>query len=227
MAYFINNQHTKKELDPNICILDGIYNIKGKSMLYVMVANYTNKHITFNKGECIGHMEPLIDRMSQTSVNSVTTQKMMADQIQPDTFTPPLHCLSSKVKCSLDELLDSFKSQLVMDKISIGMTNLTKMQMDTGNSYPVSQKPYPVATKHYDWVKDEINKFIDAKVICSSHSSWSACIIVVSKGDGGKCLVIDYRSLNKVTQKFVWPMPQVEDILSKLNGTKYFSTLDL
>ena len=31
----------------------------------------------------------------------------------------------------------------------------------------------------------------------------------------------------KVTRKFTWPMPKVEDIFSKLNGTKYVSTLDL
>ena len=46
------------------------------------------------------------------------------------------------------------------------MTKLTKMQIDTGNSKPVSQKPYPIAMKHYDWARDEINKFLDAKVIC-------------------------------------------------------------
>ena len=64
-------------------------------------------------------------------------------------------------------------------------------------------------------------------MICSSHSCWSAPIIVVLKGNSGKCLVIDYRALNKVMRKFAWPMPKIEDIFSKLNGTKYFSTLDL
>ena len=34
-------------------------------------------------------------------------------------------------------------------------------------------------------------------------------------------------TLNKVTRKFIWPMPKVEDIFSKLNGTNYFLTLDL
>ena len=58
-------------------------------------------------------------------------------------------------------------------------------------------------------------------------SSWSVPIIVVPKEDGGKCLVIDYHALNKVTRKFIWPMPKVEDIFSQLNGGKYFSTLDL
>ena len=107
------------------------------------------------------------------------------------------------------------------------MTTLTSMSIDTGTADPVSQKPYPIAMKHYDWVKTEIEKLLAAKVIRSSHSSWSAPIIVVPKGDGGKHLVIDYRALNKVTRKFTWPMPKVEDIFSKLNGATYFTTLDL
>ena len=101
------------------------------------------------------------------------------------------------------------------------------MSIDTGDSDPVSQKPYPVAMKHYNWVKEEINKLLEAGVIRNSHSSWLAPIIVVPKGDGGKHLIIDYRALNKVTRKFIWPMPKVEDIFSQLNGSKYFSTLDL
>ena len=52
-------------------------------------------------------------------------------------------------------------------------------------------------------------------------------VIVVPKGDGGKHLVIDYCTLNKVTWKRIWPMPKVEDVFSQLNRAKYFSTLDL
>ena len=81
--------------------------------------------------------------------------------------------------------------------------------------------------KHYQWVKDKIEKLLTAKVIQGSRSSWSAPIIVIPKRDGGKHLVIDYQALNKVTRKFIWPIPKVEDIFSQLNGTKYFSTLDL
>ena len=80
--------------------------------------------------------------------------------------------------------------------------------------------------KNYQWVKDEIEKLLTAKFIHSSRSSWSVPKIVVPKGDGGKCLVIDYRALNKVTRKFTWLMPKLKDIFSKLNGAKYFSTLD-
>ena len=124
-------------------------------------------------------------------------------------------------------LQQEYESQFAKDETTIDTTLLTSMTIDTGTTNPVSQKPYPIAMKHYQWVKDEIEKLLAAKVICTSCSSWSAPIIIVPKGNGGKCLVIDYRALNKVTRKFTWPMPKVEDIISKLNGTTYFTTLDL
>ena len=81
--------------------------------------------------------------------------------------------------------------------------------------------------KNHQWVKDKIEKLLEANIICSSQSSWTAPIIIVPKGERGKCLAIDYRALNKVTRKFTWPNPKVEDIFSKLNGAKYFTTSDL
>ena len=152
---------------------------------------------------------------------------MLPETIKPDSFTPPKYQLDSTTQQQLDNLLGTFKDQFAKDKMTICTTPLTQMSIDTGDSDAVSQKPYAVAMKHYNWVKEEIDKLLEAGVIRNSHSSWLAPIIVVPKGDGGKHLVIDYRALNKVTRKFVWPMPKVEDIFSQLNGAKYFSTLDL
>ena len=152
---------------------------------------------------------------------------MMAKMVMSDTFNPSCHELSTAVQNDLDLLLQEYESQFAKDETSIGTTPLTSMTIDTGTSKPISQKPYPIAMKHYQWVKDKIEKLLAAKVIHTSRSSWSAPIIVVPKGDGGKCLVIDYRALNKVTRMFTWPMPKVEDIFSKLNGATYFTTLDL
>ena len=92
-------------------MIDGTYNIKDKSTLHFHVANYTNKHVTFNKGQSIGHLEPSIDHMPQTAITSFTTQKMIDDHVQPNTFTPPLHTLLGYVRKSLSQLLETFKSQ--------------------------------------------------------------------------------------------------------------------
>ena len=152
---------------------------------------------------------------------------MMAETVTPDTFNPTHHELSKTIQHELYTLLQEYESQFAKDETPIGTTPLISMTIDTGASDPISQKPYPITMKHYQWVKDEIEKLLTAKVIHSSISSWSALIIVVPKGDGGKCLVTDYRALSKVTRKFTWPMPKVEDIFSKLNRATYFTTLDL
>ena len=133
---------------------------------------------------------------------------MMAETSMSDTFNPPCHEISTPIQDGLNLLLEEYASQFAQDEMSIGTTTLTSMSIDTGSVDPVSQKPYPIVMKHYNWVKKEIEKLLDAKVIHSSHSSWSAPIIIVPKGDGGKCLVIDYRALNKVTRKFSGPCPR-------------------
>ena len=151
---------------------------------------------------------------------------MMSETVTPDTFNPPCHDLSTAVQNDLDLVLQEYELQFTKDETSIGTTPLTSMTIDTGTCELVSQKPYPIAMKHYQWVKDEIEKLLATKVICASHSNWSAPIIVVPKGDGGKHLVIDYRALDKVTRKFTWSMLKVEDNFSKLNRAPYF-TIDL
>ena len=65
----------------------------------------------------------------------------------------------------LTELLKEYDSQFAQDETSFGTTPLTEMTIDTGTSEPVLQKPYPITMKHYQWVKDEINKLLMAKVI--------------------------------------------------------------
>ena len=142
------------------------------------------------------------DQRDAYQANSITLKKMMSETVTPDTFDPPWHELSAPIQDSLNLLLQDYKSQFAKDETTIGTTPLTSMTIDTGITNPVSQKPYPIAMKHYQWVKDEIEKLLTAKVICTSHSSWSAPIIVIPKGDGGKHLVIDYQALNKVTRKF-------------------------
>ena len=54
---FISYQESRKAKDPNINIVNGIHNIKGRTTGSILVSNYSNKHITFSKGEYIGHLE--------------------------------------------------------------------------------------------------------------------------------------------------------------------------
>ena len=150
MAYFITDDNTPKGKDPNINIISGILKIKGKTSVNILVSNYTNKHLTFHKGEYIGHPEPAVmdnDTIENTEThqtNSITLKKMMAETVTPDTFNPPCHELSTTVQNELELLLQEYESQFAKDETSIGTTPLTSMTIDTGTSKPISQKPYPI-----------------------------------------------------------------------------------
>ena len=81
------------------------------------------------------------------STNSVTTQRMMAEELKPDTFHPPCHKLKPSIESKLDALLKEYASQFAKDETSIGTTPLMEMTIDTSTSDPVSQKPYPIAIR--------------------------------------------------------------------------------
>ena len=153
-AHFVMDDSTPKGRDPIINIIDGIHKIKDRSTVKILVSNYTNKHLTFHKGEYIGHLELIVldstDQGEMHQANSITL-KNMSKTVTSDTFDPPQHELSAPIQDSLRLLLEEHESQFTKDETSTGTTPLTSMTIDTGTADPVSQKPYPIAMKHYEW----------------------------------------------------------------------------
>ena len=60
MACFITDDNMSKGRDPNINIINDICNIKAQTSVNILISNYTNKNLTFHKGEYIGHLEPAV-----------------------------------------------------------------------------------------------------------------------------------------------------------------------
>ncbi|KAK3093065.1 hypothetical protein FSP39_010650 [Pinctada imbricata] len=67
---------------------------------------------------------------------------------------------------------------------------------------------------------------IKAQVIEPSVSEWASPPVLIRKRDGSVRWCVDYRALNKVTKKDVFPLPLVEECLDSLSGNKWFSKLD-
>ena len=135
--------------------------------------------------------------------------------------------VNKQTRDDLNRLLEVNHDTFAAEERRIGTTPLITMSIDTGEDLPIAKKPYALALKHYDWIRDEIDKLLESGVIRESHSSWSAPIVVVPKGNGDKRLCMDFRALNTVTRASVWPMPRVKDIFAKLGKAKFFTTLDL
>ena len=68
---------------------------------------------------------------------------------------------------------------------------------------------------------------MDKGFIHPSVSSWGAPVLFVKKKDGTMRFYIDYRQLNKVTIKYKYPLPRIDDLFDQLQGVSVFSKIDL
>ena len=61
----------------------------------------------------------------------------------------------------------------------------------------------------------------------SSLSPFCSPVLLVHKKDGTYRMCVDYRALNLITIKNRFPVPRTQDLFDKLQGSTYFSRIDL
>jgi Reverse transcriptase (RNA-dependent DNA polymerase) len=76
-------------------------------------------------------------------------------------------------------------------------------------------------------MRKQIEEGLLSGVIQPSTSPFGAPVLFVAKKDGSLRMCVDYRQLNKITVKNKYPLPRIDDMLDRLAGAKYFSTIDL
>ena len=77
-------------------------------------------------------------------------------------WIPPVN---KQTKHDLKRLLEENHDAFAEDEKQIGTTPLIKLTTDTGDHLSIAKKPYALALKHYDRVRDEIDKLLKAGVI--------------------------------------------------------------
>ena len=89
--------------------------------------------------------------------------------------------VSEEHQNAFKELCKEFKDIFSVDSSDIGKTPLVEMEIDTGDSPPITQKPYTLPLKHAEWVQKELEILEKAGVIVRSVSLWASPIAVVPK----------------------------------------------
>ena len=150
---------------------------------------------------------------------------------------------SSDVLQRFKELCDEYGQAFSKHNEDIGRTNLVKIDVGTGDSPPISSRPYPLPLKHYEWVQKEIESLECAGIISKSMSPWASPIVIVPKKSAlreppKRSLCVDFRKVNELQQQVITegkskgqisihPLPKIDEMYAKLKGAKVFSTIDL
>ena len=152
--------------------------------------------------------------------------------------------VNPEYKLEFEELCQEFDDVFSKDSADLGKTPLLKMDIPTGDNPPVSQRPYTLALKHIQWVQEEIETLERAGVIAKSVSPWASPIVIVPKKTAPgepprRRMCVDYRMLNQLLPKVdkahskakgiltLVPLPKIDEIYAKLEGSTIYSTFDM
>ena len=113
-------------------------------------------------------------------------------------------------------------------KADIGCCNFVehKIELEEG-AVPHREGARRMTPHKSEACRAEIEMLLEYDMIEPSKLPW-ACGVVMAKKKGGQLrFCCDFRYLNAVTIKDAYPIPRIDESLSKLGDAKFFTTLDL
>ena len=107
-------------------------------------------------------------------------------------------------------------------------TEWAEHHIDTGDARPVSSRAYRVSAFERKVIDEHVNRMLDEGVIQPSFSPWSSPVVLAKKKTPGEYrFCVDYRRLNALTKRDVYPLPSLDDVFDRLAGAEFFSSLDM
>ena len=107
-----------------------------------------------------------------------------------------------------------------------GKTDLLEHEIHLTPGPPIKCRHRPINPALEDSLKEQLDKWLATDVIEPSQSPWSFALVAAPKKNGRIRWCVDFRRLNERTIADTFPLPQVEDNLSRLANSQVFSTVD-
>ena len=223
--------------------------------VYVRVMNPTNSEIVLHGGTPLGTWEhmteeqgkrvaPLtfdygqimsVSRARGSEEDSREEETKGSDEKKEDTDHATYEELREKVYDHCDHLTEEQRRLLFklllrfryMFRKTPGRTDVVKHVINTGNHLPIRGARYRQSETEREVIREHVKEMVDMGVVRPSRSPWGASVVLAPKKDGKLRFCVDYRKLNEITVKDVYPLPRIDATLDQLGGCCYFTALDL
>lgn len=134
--------------------------------------------------------------------------------------------LSEQQRAEVEQLIQQYPD-IWANGNATGRTNLVTHRIDTSAAAPIYQRPHRLSPHEAQILREEVQSMKRAGTIVESKSSWASPPVMVPKKDGSVRVCIDYRALNNVTVKDVYPLPRMYEIIQSLGNAQHFTKIDL
>src|SRR5436189_3403049 len=134
--------------------------------------------------------------------------------------------LNETQKRQLQLLLQKYQDVIAKEG-EFGRIDLYQHKIYTEDGPPISQRAYCTSPTSDKIIKEEIDKGLKNGLIKPSTSPWASPVTLVKKKNRKWRFCVDYRKLNNVTKKDRYPLPLINEIIDRLGGSKWFTSIDL
>ena len=204
----------------------------GSHKVWVPLVNTTSTRFSLKQKQALGIAEKLAENeiyeINKESENVSACFKTGSDcdnKVLQDIEIGHIDCRHKK---KLHELMEKYRHIFAQSDNELGRTSLVEMKLNTGDHPPVKRRPYQTPFSQRPLLEKHLEGLLEAGIIRPSVSPWASPIVVVPKKDGSLRMAIDYRmTANKALIANSYPLPNIDEVLSSMQGSSVFSCLDL
>ena len=210
--------------------------VSGSGGQTVLVANFSHCPKYVPKGALLGHTEQvesmaaICEELIDETIEAAGTETPKLDipiLSEADYSARVGRGISENDRARVTKVLMDFSTCFARHGQELGRCNQAVHKIATGNATPIHQLPYKSAWKEREIIQRQVDTMLKQGIIEASDSPWSSPVVLVKKKDGEWRFCVDYRKLNNITVKDVYPLPRIDDALCRHSGSKFFSIMDL
>jgi len=198
--------------------------VVGNTKVPVFLINSSNSVVELPSGTKLAKVESPADL---PTIRKLAAGESSLPEYLSSLYSRSCENLSPEQSRSLAALLIEYQDVFAHSDTDLGCLKGVQHSINTGNAAPIKQRMRRTPLGFESEEDKHLQSMLDNNIIRPSFSDWASPPVLVRKKDGSVRWCIDFRKLNDVTIKDVFPLPLIEECLDTLAGSEFFSTLDM